>query len=406
MQRVVIIGGGISGLACLHFLKKRFNEEISVTLYEREPVLGGCIGTRQVESFCFETGPNGFLSNQPRTLELIDELGLSGELIEADESAKRRYIQLSGELHLLPSDPGSFLKTPLLSASEKMRLIGGMFNKNISKDQSIYDYTASRFGLAVTKRLVDPFLTGIYAGDIKKLHMAHAFPKMGTAKGAPKAKMCSFKKGMGTLINRLHERYAADIKTGVQVKSLDEFKADAVVLAVPAHVASGLLDVDILNNIYYAPVSVVGLLFNKADFRKLPDGFGYLVPSDQQKDVLGVLLESNVFKRQADTDKIFIRIMMGGAHHPAFSRFNEADVLTKALTELDSVYGLTGKPLASQVKIWAKGIPQYNMDYPDVLLKITEALSLRPWVKLCANYYKGISFNDSVKNAADIVESL
>lgn len=406
MKRVAIIGGGISGLACLHYLKKRFERGIEVTLYERQSSLGGCIATRQAGGFCFETGPNGFLSNQPRTLELVDELGLSGELIEADQSSKRRYIQLSGQLHLLPSDPGSFFKTPLLSTAEKFCLIKGMFNKNVPKDQSIYDYTSARFGLAVTQRLVDPFLTGIYAGDIKRLHMSYAFPKMGTPKGQPKAKMCSFKNGMGSLIDSLQKRYHADIKTGLEIKSLDELKADTTILAVPAHIASGLLGMDILNGIYYAPVAVVGLLFKNEDFKKLPDGFGYLVPSDQGKEILGVLIESNVFKRQSGGDRVFVRVMLGGAHHPSFARYSEEEVLRKAQAELDGIYGLNSSPLESHVKIWPRGIPQYNMDYPDIISKVEEQLKHRPSVRLCANYYRGISFNDSIKNAAELVESL
>ena len=406
MRTFAIIGGGISGLAALHYIKKRFGDEVQVTLYERNADVGGSIASQETQGFFFETGPNGFLTNQPNTLAFIEELGLSDQLIEANADAKRRYIQLAGKLHMLPTDPVSFIRTPLLRTREKIHLIQGLFNRNISKEQSVYDYTSKRFGVAVTNRLVDPFLTGIYAGDIKRLHMGYAFPKMATPKGQPKAKMCSFKKGMGSLIAQLYSRYRKDIQTGVEIKSLDQIKADTIICAAPAYVAAGLLNMDVLNRMYYAPIAVAGLLIKKNSFKTLPDGFGYLVPSTEGKEILGVLIESNVFVRQPDSDSIFIRVMMGGAHHPAFARFSESEVLSKAIAEIDQVYGLTSQPIRTSVKLWAKGIPQYDMDYPLIRQAIKEQLAQRPSLRLCANYLDGISFNDCINNAQEMVRHL
>jgi len=198
MKRIAIIGGGISGLAVLHYLNKRYGNQIEVTLYERNPYVGGCIASLDNNGFLFETGPNGFLTNQPNTLEFLEEIGFSDQIIEADDSSNRRYIQMNGKLHLLPMDLWNFIKTPILSTKDKFRLIGGLFKKNISKNQSVFDYTSKRFGIAVTESLVDPFLTGIYAGDIKRLHMDWAFPKISKIRGQKKikTKMCSFKNGM------------------------------------------------------------------------------------------------------------------------------------------------------------------------------------------------------------------
>jgi len=110
MKKITIIGGGISGLAALHFLKQRLGDSVELTLLEKDPRAGGKIQSQRADGVCFEMGPNGFLDNQPATLRLIDELGLTPELIEANASSKRRYIQMQGILHKLPMDPVSLIK--------------------------------------------------------------------------------------------------------------------------------------------------------------------------------------------------------------------------------------------------------------------------------------------------------
>lgn len=401
MKKFAIIGGGISGLAVLHYLKKRYAHDVDITLYERSSSVGGCISSIETQGFFFETGPNGFLTNQPNTLEFLEEIGFSDQLIEANQEAKRRYIQLNGQLHLLPTDPLGFIQTPLLSTSNKFRLIGGLFRRNISKNQSVYDYTTARFGLAVTQRLVDPFLTGIYAGNIKRLHMGSAFPQLGQRKGKPR--LCSFKSGMGSLIQHLSKRYQAHIQTDREITSLDQIKADHIICCAPAYVASDLLGMDILNQIPYASLAVVGMLIKNESFKTLPDGFGYLVPSTEGKDVLGVLLESNIFTRQTGQGQTFIRVMLGGSHHPAIINDSPETILAKALKEIDQIYGLKDHPIASSVKLWPKGIPQYELAYPTLRQAIGQELKKRPHVYLCANYLDGISFNDCINNAKRLI---
>lgn len=398
MKKIVIIGGGISGLSVLHYIKKRYQKGIEVTLYEQNAQVGGTIASQDTQDFIFETGPNGFLSNAS-TLELIDELQFTDQIIHANEASKRRYIQLEGKLLLLPSDPFGFIQTPLLSPSDKLRFLAGLLNNNISKDQSVYDYASKRFGEMVTDRFIDPFLTGIYAGDIRRLHMEHAFPKMG--KG-PKSIVCSFKKGMGSFIQHLYQTYQPYIETQKVIKNISDIQADVYVVATPAYSAASLLGIHILNNIVYSPVVVVGFKAKKISFRTLPDGFGYLIPSSEGKEILGVLLESNVFPRNVPNDELVIRIMMGGAHHPEIIQMDPQELIAMALREIDLTYGLKSQPAAS-IKIWPKGIPQYDLDYPKLLPAVMEELKHNPHIHICANYLGGISFNDCIKNARQLV---
>ena len=271
---------------------------MDITLYERNAKVGGNIQTIIEDGFLFETGPNGFLSNNPSTLQFIEEIGLKADLIQANRGARRRYIQMKGQLVKLPISPFGFMQTPLISFLNKCLLVKGAFTKYISKDRSIYDYVSKRFNKDVAENLIDPFIKGICAGDIKRLHMDYAFPKF-TKKRNGKMRMHSFKNGMGEVIDRLNELYAKNIKTNYTVKSLNEIKADRIICTIPAFAASDLLQIPVLKKIRYVPVSVVGLGFSAQAFKNIPDGFGYLIPTNQGKEILGVVLESNVYTGRA-----------------------------------------------------------------------------------------------------------
>ena len=219
LKNIAIIGGGISGLAALHYLKKRLGDGAGLTLYERNDRPGGNIQSIAQDGFLFETGPNGFLSDSPETLALVEELGLSQELVCADPAAARRYIQFKGQLRAVPGNPARFIQTPLLTFQGKCRLIQGFFNSKVSKDQSIHGYVSKRFGIQAAENLFDPFVSGIFAGDITRLHMASCFTK----KFPGRPKLMSFKKGMGAIISRLQERYQTSIQTGIEIARLKEF---------------------------------------------------------------------------------------------------------------------------------------------------------------------------------------
>ena len=403
MKRIAIIGGGISGLAVLHYLKQRLGDSVEITLFEREASTGGTIRSFKKDSCLFEWGPNGFLDNQLASLQFIEELGLTDQLIEAQAAARRCYIQIKGELSSVPMGPIDFIRTPLLPLKDKWSLITGIFKKNISKDRSIYDYVSQRFSPLIAESLADPFISGIYAGDIKRLHMASAFPKL-KRKGLQRSRMRSFKGGMGQIIETLEKRYQKHIQTNSEISSVP-VNADVVIVATPAYAAAKIVENTnpplsrILAQIPYAPVAVAGLIFRQDSFKKKPDGFGYLIPSKENKDVLGVLIESNVYVNRAPEGQIMMRVMLGGAHHPAIINDEQDQILSQAIREIDSIYGLTAGPLGTFVKSWPKAIPQYETDYPRWRQSIAEQCAKTPGLYLCANYLGGISFNDCIYNA-------
>jgi oxygen-dependent protoporphyrinogen oxidase len=299
--------------------------------------------------------------------------------------------------------PLDLIRTPLLPLKDKWSLITGIFKKNISKDRSIYDYISQRFSPRIAESLIDPFIGGIYAGDIKRLHMASAFPKL------KKSRMRSFKGGMGQVIEALDKRYKRSIQTDSEISSA-RINADIIIVATPAYVAAEIVKklnpvlAHVLSQVPYAPIAVAGLLFKQDSFKKKPDGFGYLIASKENKDILGVLIESNVYSNRARGDQIMMRVMLGGAHHPAIINDEQGQILAKAIKEINSVYGLNAAPIETFVKLWPKAIPQYEIDYPHWRQSIAEQCSKTPGLYLCANYLDGISFNDCVNNAKSLAE--
>ncbi len=185
-----------------------------------------------------------------------------------------------------------------------------------------------------------------------------------------------------------------------------------IICAAPAYATAQLLS-DIapdlsaaLSRIVYAPVAVAGLVFDRGSFKKDPDGFGYLVPSQEGKDILGVLIESNVFPQRAPQGLVMVRVVLGGVHHPAIVNDSPDQILAKAIKEIDAVYELKASCVQTFVQLWPKAIPQYELDYPALRQTIAQELVRIPGLHLCANYLDGISFNDCINNAKSIAGSI
>ncbi len=428
MKTIAIIGGGISGLATLHYLNERFAHTHKIVLYERQSSCGGNVHTLKEGDFLFEYGPNGFLDNQPETLQFIKELGVSVEVIEANAKAKKRYVQYKGRLVAFPLDPLSFSHFLPFTYIDSLRLLIEYFiPKGDNSNETIYNLVERRCGKAAAEYLFDPMITGIFAGDIKQLHAASAFPKLvemenkygsllkafieQRKQGFQKPRMLSFKYGMETLIKVIVDRYKHQIHYQA-IESINDIKADHIVMATPAYSASRLMYdrhpnlAKTLDEIHYAPIAVAGFGFAPDAFKRMPKGFGYLVPSNQHKDILGVLIESNVYAHRAPEGQWMVRVMMGGRHHPQVINDDHATIVSKALRELEKTYGLREHPTHQWVKVWPYAIPQYEMNFPRLRAKIQEELSHIPHLSLTGNYLQGISFNDSINHAKSIAYSI
>jgi len=453
VKNIVIIGGGISGLAVLHNLMKKYRDrpDVRVQLFEKNEYLGGTIRSIHADHCLFETGPNGFLDSKETTLEFVRELGLENDLLRAGQQAQKRFIYTKGQLHKLPENPLEFLSLRFFSLPEKIRILKEMIiPSGTVDDESVYSFGERRFGASFSKMILDPMVSGVFAGDAKAVHLKSAFPRIyeieqkygslfkgmsALAKekrkkslirnlpGQPAGRLTSFSAGMSRLIQALHDRYEGSIQTGHAARSITrkdakfivnlntkDIEADEVFLCTPAYNAAEIVKpcsanlTRQLQRITYAPVAVIGLIYKRMAFKKTPEGFGYLIPSCESNGVLGVLFSSNIFEGRSDPDYFLFRVMVGGAKHPDVVSASEERLLELARNEIQKTLDVRGFPENQVLAVHPLGIPQYTKEYPDILKNIEIELNQNPGVYLAANYIGGVSFNDCISTARDVIQ--
>ena len=189
MKRAVIVGGGIAGMTTALHLKDRAREVpggLEVLVLEAGTEPGGNIRTERAEGFTIEQGPNGYLDNVPTTPALVRRLGLTDEVQRADEASAKRFLFRNGCLHPVPTGPGSFLRSPLLSLGGRLRVLAEPLarSKLQGKDETIFEFASRRIGREAAEILVGSMVSGVFAGDIHELSLSSAFPKMSAMEDA------------------------------------------------------------------------------------------------------------------------------------------------------------------------------------------------------------------------------
>ena len=176
---VIIIGGGISGLSALHFLRQ-LHPDLSVTLYEADNRLGGTIGTDHVDGYSLDWGPNGFLDREPLTLRLVDELGLKDVMEPANANVNNRFILRGNRLRSVPMSPPKFLASDILSVKGRLRVMWEPFASGPTDgvDESIYDFGRRRIGTEAADYLIQPMVSGVYGGVAQRLSLKSCSPIM------------------------------------------------------------------------------------------------------------------------------------------------------------------------------------------------------------------------------------
>lgn len=437
--QVVVVGGGISGLSCAFTLleeARRRDEPLTLTVLDAGARPGGHAQTVVSDGFVVEAGPNGFLNREPHTLALVDALGLRSRLVEARPEAKRRFIVRNGRLCQVPDGPRTLVTSPALSWRGKLRLAAEPFAADAPAgvDESVHAFATRRIGAEAAEMLVDAAVSGISAGDSRRLSVAAQFPVMtemerehgGLIRGmlarkkAPDgpARLLSFYTGLHTLTGALADALADRLHRGVAVRSVAphrgawrvttaggaEFPADQVVLAVPARAAAPMVaEVDTrlamhLNDIEYAGLAVVALAYRVADIPRPLDGYGYLTTRPEGMATLGVVWESSLFPGRAPEGRALVRVMLGGARRPDVVGTREDLMVEVARQELQAVLGVTAAPARSWVFSWPEAIAQYTVGHLSRRQAIADRVSAHQGLTLCGTSYDGVSFNHAVKS--------
>ena len=449
MPRVVIVGGGISGLALAHRLRQAA-PAADVTVLEERPRPGGTMWTERRDGFQVEIGPNGFLDTKPTTIDLCRDLGLGDRLLPASDTAQRnRYLFLDGRLRALPGSPLSFLGSGLLSWRGKLSLLLERWRppRRDGGDESIDAFARRRAGREAAEVLADALVTGIYAGDPALLSVRATFPRLvaleehhgslfrgltaaarqrraeAAARGEPAprpGRMWSFREGLGLLAETLAEH--ARPVLGVAVRRLEKagdpprwvvhgegqerWEADAVVLTCPAYRQAALLDdvdrelAEQVGAIPYNRVAVVALGYRREDVPHPLDGFGYLAPQRTRRDLLGVQWCSSTFPDRAPPGAVLLRALAGGWHRPEVVDWDDARLLGAARAELRLALGVVADPVFHHVVRWDRAIPQYHLGHLERVARIEEQAARHPGLFLGGNAYHGVALNDCTEQAA------
>src|SRR5579875_3780911 len=235
-KQAVVIGGGISGLACAHQLCRR---GLRVTLLEASDHPGGLIGSVQKDGFLFESGPQSFQGTET-LLQLIRELGIESELVKADPKAPR-YVLRDGKLVKIPMSPQAILATSLLGLASRWKVVSEPFRttRPPGEEESVAKFVRRKFGHEILEYLVSPFVSGVYAGDPERLSLRAAFPSLeewekqfgSVLRGAMKSRsangarkkpppLCSFRGGLATLTNALARKLGESIRIGMRAEKM------------------------------------------------------------------------------------------------------------------------------------------------------------------------------------------
>jgi oxygen-dependent protoporphyrinogen oxidase len=450
MPKIVIVGGGISGLA-LAFRLEQLSPTFEVTLIEKEPRLGGTVWTNQQEGFQIELGPNGFLDNKPSTLALCNDLGLEDRLVPASEAAGRnRFVYIKNQLRRLPTSLFGIITTNVLSWRAKRDLMMERYRPKGSsfEDESISSFFQRRLGSEIAGGLADAFVTGIYAGDPKLLSVKACFPRLvaleqehgsllrGMSANAKKrrrdskargeasrstGRMWSLSGGLRSLIETLRSRLRQPTVQNVKVNQVaratgpastwtvqcdqGEYHADAVVLTCPAYEqASMLQSVDPslahdIGEIAYNRIAVVALGYRQSDVPMGMDGFGYLVPQVEKRDILGVQWCSSIFPDRAPPGMVLLRALCGGWHRGEMVDWDDARILNAVRNELRLQMGIEAGPAIHQIIRWPRAIPQYFVGHLERVSRIESRKKSYPGLFLEGNAYRGVALNDCTERA-------
>ncbi len=445
----VVVGAGISGLSAAFALKRRGAE---VLLIEAGSHVGGVMQSEQTpEGFVLEHGPNTVVSNDVELWQAFADLGIAEERVVAGHEGARRYILHNGVPEPIPSSPVAALRTPLLSPLGKLRLLAEpLLPRATTPDESVYTFFCRRLGHEAAQRLVDPFVSGVYAGDVRSLSIKASFTRLWEAEQSHgsivrgmlagprpprtakkgKRELFSFRRGLNTwpqaiarflgseqvwLQSRITQLRPAE--TGWHLSVLSNGRetlvhADHVILALPANVVADLVaDLDTaaaqaLRGIPYPPMAVVHLGYRRDDVAHPLDGFGMLCPSGEGRSILGSLWPTTLFAGRAPAGTVLTTVFVGGARLPEVALEDDDALIARIQRDQREVLGVRGEPVMTRIVRWPRAIPQYVAGHSARVAAIDQMEAAWPGLYVLGNYRKGVSAVQCWQNGQELASQI
>ena len=457
--RVVIVGGGISGLATAHYMRRRLGAGVQLTLVEGGMQLGGKVATQEFSGHLVDTGPDALLVRAPKMAALLADLGLDDQTVAP--AVQGAYVWSRGRLRRLPQGTLfgvperllPLLRSRLLSPAGLARAALDLVlprRPTLSHDPSIADLVRPRLGSQVFDRLVEPLLGGVHAGRAGELSARSTVPDIEAlarnnrslylglrrlrrhappASGAPA--LVTLDGGLVRLVDALAARLADDdvrldsaarlvarVVDGYRVDLVDgqSIVADAVVMATPAFVTARLLaDVapdaaTLLAQVLYADVATIWLAYPRSAVQRGLDGTGFLVPPEEGKLLVGCTWSSAKWPHLADDDVVLIRCMVGRHGDRRWVNMDDDTLVGRVHDELVEPMGLTAGPVHQRIQRWPQGLPQYLVGHQDRLDAVDAALRHLPGLYLTGAAYRGVGLAscvaDAERTATDVAQDV
>ncbi|MFZ6029901.1 MAG: protoporphyrinogen oxidase [Chloroflexota bacterium] len=465
---LIVVGGGIAGLsaayAALHHTRQAAKPP-RVLLLDSAAQWGGKISTDRVPQangeFVIEGGPDTFLATKPDAKALCDELGIGDSLQGTNPHQRNTYVLHNGRLTplpdglamMIPTNFASMAATRLLSWPQKARM-GLDFvlpPRPLNGDESLGAFVSRRLGRAAYENLIEPLMSGIYAGDGDRLSLAATFPYLrdmeirhgGLVKGAlamkrqaaasgraargSRSAFLTPKTGLAAVVEALLRDLrsgGADLRLNAAVLRIahhdssyllhlaggETLTAAAVILATPAYASADILAgldpalAGELRSIPYVSTATVSLAYRHEDLPRPLDGYGYVIPRREGRQALACTWTSTKFPHRAPEGYALLRVFIGRAGQDI--AWNETDLLAVARQELVATLGIHAPSFLSRVFVWEKAMPQYNLGHPQRLVNIENALRAHPGLALAGNGYRGIGIPDCIRSGQLAVEQV
>ncbi|MDG1872804.1 MAG: protoporphyrinogen oxidase [Mariniblastus sp.] len=477
-KTIVIIGGGVSGLAAA-FQAQSSLPDASVILLEANDRVGGVLQTEKIQcnggEYLIEQSADMFVSDPPSAMQLIEQLGKTDQLLRTKPTIDRAYVATKDLIHpvprglslMLPNKLEAVLKSPLLDEAAKRRFAQerDVVARSSDEDESLESFAVRRFGQSVFEQLIQPLVSGIYTADPKKLSM-HAtmarFVEMerehgsliraaefanaknkkplvvasenadNETSGARYGLFRAPEKGMSQLVGwivdalkrttlrtsckveavvKKDSKWSIQFRTG-HANDPETIQADGLVLATPARVSAKVLsELDgelsgLLSTIKAASSAIVVLGLDQRQFSRQFDGYGIIVPSVLNRNVIATSFASNKFEGRTGEGKVLIRSFIGGALQPELVELDDCELIKLATEELERTVGFSGEPELSRVYRWRNCMPQYHLGHLQRVSKIEALVSSYAGLELAGNSYHGVGIPACIESGFEAIGRL
>ena len=460
-KRVLIIGGGITGLTLAYRLQEKFfrsKENAEIILVESTPRIGGIIETEQKDGFIFEKGPDSFFNSKPNVLSLCEDLQIENRIIGTNPDYRRSFILQGDNLIPVPKgfylmSPiaiGPFLASPLISIFGKIRMMFDLVlpRRNKLADESLYDFVVRRFGYEAFEKIAQPMIGGIYSADPKELSLKATMPQFleleekyrsvilglrqtmirkddssdvsSNTSGARYGLFASFDRGMEVLTDSIKDKFRSiDLRLKSEVTSIKKnqegwaieingneiLNVNTVCLtAINPKISQLIQNISpkfssFFDVLDFGSLVTINFVFKKEQIKHSLDGMGFVVPDIENRNILACSFSSVKFPNRSPEDDLLLRVFVKESELNNFSEKNDNLMIERVMKELRMILKIHGEPKHTDVNFYVKSTPQYKVGHLERIESLEESIRVLPGLFFAGKGYRGVGISDCVVSA-------